>query len=112
MVNVDLGLSAPPNFYAVLTILAEVRPFAPPCAEDGSLEEPHLVAAVAAKIICKHGSKSLAVIAEHCRMAIAIGDLSSLQTWRDIAAAIERLLRMDNTLPAHPSGAPARRLQL
>jgi hypothetical protein len=56
------------------------------------LDQSHLVEAMAAKIVCQHGSKSLAKIAEHCQMANAIGDQSSVQTWRDIGAAVKLIL--------------------
>ena len=53
------------------------------------LQETHLVAAMAARIIDRHGSKSLDTIAQHCEMATAIGDQPSLHAWRDIATAVE-----------------------
>lgn len=63
-----------------------------------------MVAAVAARIIGRYGSKSLDTIAQYCEMASAIGDAASLQTWLDIAAAV-RLLQ---SLPADaPGGAGA-----
>lgn len=65
------------------------------------MEETHLVAAVAARIIGRHGSKSLDTIAEYCEMASAIGDRASLQTWLDIAAAV-RLLQ---SVPADAQGS-------
>lgn len=64
------------------------------------MEQPHLVAAMAAKLLNRHGSKSLETITQHCAMAKAIGDQSSLQMWLDIAAATEGLL-----LIAAPHGA-------
>jgi hypothetical protein len=68
------------------------------------VEDPHLIAAVAAKFICRHGSKSLDAIAQHCAMARAIGDQSSLKTWRDIAAAVECLLDCSGELPGTEPG--------
>lgn len=58
------------------------------------MEEIHLVAAVAARIIDQYGSRSLDTITQHCEMANAIGDRPSLQTWRDIAVAVESLQSM------------------
>ena len=55
------------------------------------LQETHLVAAMAARIIDRHGNKSLDTIAQHCEMATAIGDQPSLHAWRDIATAVELL---------------------
>ena len=60
------------------------------------LVDEQLIVDMAAKITCRYGSKSLDRIAEHCEMADAIGDQSSLQTWRSIAAAAERLLTEAN----------------
>jgi hypothetical protein len=56
------------------------------------LDQPNLVEAMAAKIVCQHGSKSLPKIAEYCQIANAIGDPSSVRTWRDIGEAVKRLL--------------------
>lgn len=55
------------------------------------LQETHLVAAMVARMIDRHGSKSLDAIAQHCEMATAIGDQPSLHAWRDIATAVELL---------------------
>jgi hypothetical protein len=63
------------------------------------LEE--LIAAIAAKITGRYGQKSLASITEHCEMAAAIGDQSSVQTWRRIAAAAEGLLAKDGAALAN-----------
>jgi len=54
-----------------------------------------LIAAMAAKLTCRYGRKSLAAIAEHCEMADAIGDQPSLEAWRSIGAAAEDLLAKD-----------------
>ena len=81
------------NVYVRLTISIEFLPLAfPRCSKDIPLNQPLLVEAMAAKIVCRHGAKSLTQIAEYCQMANAIGDQSSLQTWRDIGAAVKRLL--------------------
>lgn len=55
------------------------------------MEETHLVAAVAARIINRYGRESLNIVAEHCEMATAIGDRPSLEAWRDIGIAVELL---------------------
>ena len=55
------------------------------------MEDAHLLAAVAERLVFRHGDKSLAAIAEHCQMASAIGDQLSLQTWQSIAVAVQQL---------------------
>ena len=64
-----------------------------------------LVEAMAAKIVCQHGDKSLPKIDEYRQTAIAIGDPSSVQTWRDIGDAVKRLLSGADL--AQPASGPA-----
>ena len=56
------------------------------------MEDAHLVAAVAERLIRRYGSNSLGAIAELREKALALGDKPSAQTWCGIAAAAEHLL--------------------
>jgi hypothetical protein len=67
------------------------------------MEDAHLVAAVAARLIGRYGSKSLDAIAELREKALALGDKPSVQTWLDIACVAERLLTVGPT-PVRPVG--------
>jgi len=59
--------------------------------KDVRLEEQS-IAAAAAKIVSRHGRKSLQIVAKYSEVATAIGDPSAVQTWQTVTSAVERLL--------------------
>lgn len=76
------------------------------------MEDAHLVAAVATRLIRRYGSKSLDAIAELREKAVAMGDKPSVQTWLDITAAAETLLAAHSTQANHlivPAHSPWQR---
>ena len=59
------------------------------------MEEPRLLAALAARFVRQHGSKSRDAIAVYCKRAGNLGDEASIRTWSHIAEAVEFYLQCE-----------------
>jgi hypothetical protein len=58
------------------------------------MDDSNIVESVARGMIERFGDGAVSYVRERAEMADALPDMSSAETWRDIADAIKRLSRM------------------
>ena len=66
-------------------------------------EHPNLTALAAAKFVESHGSAALHILDERAERAGELGHRVAAETWRGMAEAAARLLRIEPDPPVMPS---------
>ena len=64
--------------------------------------EPNLTELAAAKFIESHGRDGLRILDERAELAEELGHKVAAKTWRNIAAAAARILRIERVHPSLP----------
>jgi hypothetical protein len=79
-----------------------------PLEPTSPTERPGLTEQAAAAFVRRHGSGALTILQDRAETAEELGHRTAAKTWREMAAAAARLLRVDDMSP--PPAAPVRGL--
>jgi hypothetical protein len=77
----------------------------PPREPRAHAAQPGLTELAAAKFVESHGSEALRILEERAETAIELGHKVAARTWRDMADAAARLLRIAQRGPLPPRAA-------